>query len=207
MKKCAAISVVLFAALFLFCSCASTGAGGSKSAADTLKVGWAKRSIAMPGPVPITGQFFLRVSQGQYTPVLASVLVLEEKGDAVIFVSCDVVSVQLGVYNRVREWLKKELPGFPVKKLIINATHTHAGPSTNSVSLKYPNKIKVVPSEKVQAFIARQIVDAVKEAWQKRAPGSVAYGYGFAVLLVRGKHWTGQHLKAQYGIHNKGRKQ
>ena len=157
--------------------CATTG---EDLPAGTLKVGWGRRSIAMPGPVPITGQFHMRVSQGQFTPVLAEALALEDGKDAVIFVSCDVVSVNEKVFHAVRDILKKEAPGIPAEKLVINATHTHAGPSTHDNVITYPNKMKITPGSEVQAFIARRIADAVKEAWAKRAPGAVAYGYGFA---------------------------
>ena len=170
---------MLVAAIFFLPSCASPE-GAENRTAGTLKVGWGKRSIAMPGPVPISGQFHLRVAQGSHTPVETSALVLEDSKDAVIFVSCDVVSVRPPVLMHVREMLKKEIPGFPVEKLIINATHTHAGPSTNDINVNYPNKVKIVPSAEVQKFVARQIADAVKEAWQNRRAGSVAYGYGFA---------------------------
>ena len=153
---------------------------GEKLPAGTLKVGWGRRSLAMQGPVPITGQFHMRVSQGQFTPVLAEALVLEDGKDAVIFVSCDVVSVNEKVFLAVRELLEKEFPAIPAEKLVINATHTHAGPSTHDNVINYPNKMKITPGSKVQAFIARQIADAVKEAWLNRAPGAVAYGYGFA---------------------------
>ena len=172
-------------ALFFCAAVALSGLTGCATSgedlpAGTLKVGWGRRSIAMPGPVPITGQFHMRVSQGQFTPVLAEALALEDGKDAVIFVSCDVVSVNEKVFLAVREILKKEAPEIPAEKLLINATHTHAGPSTHDNVISYPNKMKITPGSEVQAFIARQIADAVKEAWAKRAPGAVAYGYGFA---------------------------
>ena len=172
-------------ALFFCAAVALSGLTGCATSgedlpAGTLKVGWGRRSIAMPGPVPITGQFHMRVSQGQFTPVLAEALALEDGRDAVIFVSCDVVSVNEKVFLAVREILKKEAPGIPAEKLIINATHTHAGPSTHDNVINYPNKMKITPGSEVQAFIARRIAEAVKEAWAKRAPGAVAYGYGFA---------------------------
>ena len=172
---------------FLLCTGAVLGfltgcatASSESIPAGNLKIGWGRRSIAMPGPVPITGQFHLRVSQGQFTPVLAEALVLENGSDAVIFVSCDVVSVNPKVLLKAQEILRQEIPGFPAEKLIINATHTHAGPSTTDIAAAYPNKMKIVPSAEVQQFIIRQVADAVREAWQKRAPGAVAYGYGFA---------------------------
>ena len=68
---------------------------------STLKIGWGKRSIAMDGPVPITGQFHLRVSFGAYTDVIVSALVLDNEQDSVIFVSADMVSVPPALLSAV----------------------------------------------------------------------------------------------------------
>ena len=148
---------------------------------STLKIGWGKRSIAMDGPVPITGQFHLRISFGAYTDVIVSALVLDNEQDSVIFVSADMVSVSPTLLSAAQEILKKEMPEIPAEKIILNATHTHAGPSARPLSTDYPSRIRYTPAEEVNAFIARQIADAVMEAWNKRAEGSIAYGYGFAV--------------------------
>ena len=94
-----------------------------------IKIGWGRRSIAMAGSVPITGQFYLRISQGIYTDVLISALVIENGDDAVIFASADMVSVQPEMLLAAQEILKNEVPDLPVDKIIVNATHTHAGPS------------------------------------------------------------------------------
>ena len=174
---CAALAAVWV------CGCAAVPCDfESKQCADKdgIKIGWGKRSIAMDGPVPITGQMFLRVSRGVYTPVLASALTLEKNGDAVIFVSADMVSVHPEVLKKVRKILAAELPELPGEKIILNATHTHAGPSSNDLRGPYPNKVKFSETEDVRNFLARQIADAVKDSWVKRAPGAVAYGYGFA---------------------------
>ena len=182
MKKYLIVSSLFISVLLLLTSCSTMEKNQMVPEKGTLKVGWGKRSIAMPGPVPIAGQFHLRVSHGVFTPVEASALVLEDSRDAVIFVSCDVVSVNPKILVKVRELLKKEVPGLPVEKIILNATHTHAGPSTGDNVINYPNKVKIVPGSKVQEFLSRQIADAVKEAWQKRSSGSIAYGYGFATV-------------------------
>ena len=71
-----------------------------------IKIGWGKRSIAKEGPVPITGQFYLRISQGAFTPVLVSALVIENGSDAVIFASADMVSVQPEMLVMAQEILK-----------------------------------------------------------------------------------------------------
>ena len=149
--------------------------------ANTIKIGWGRRSLAPDCPVPITGQFHLRVSLGSYTPVLASCLLLENGDDLAAFISCDMVAVSPDVLLRVQNILKQEIPGFPAEKLIINATHTHAGPGSEDLG-EYPHTVEMTHGPELRAFLARQIADAVKEAWEKRAPGSIAYGYGFATV-------------------------
>ena len=148
--------------------------------ANQLKIGWGKRSIAPDGATPIPGQFYMRVSQGSYTPVLANALVLENGSDAVIFVSCDAVSISVDVLQKTQDFLSAEIPGFPAEKIILNSTHTHAGPGDRDMTI-YPHSIEVLDAETVRTFLARQIADAVKEAWEKCAPGAISYGYGFAV--------------------------
>ena len=153
-----------------------------------IKIGWAKRSIAPEkGASPITGQFYLRVSQGVYTPVLTHALVLENGDDAVIFLSADMVCISSQILMELKDTLSKENPEIPVEKIIANATHTHAGPSDMAGGKNpdgkpsYPLEIDFLSSFEVRAYIVRQMADAILEAWSKREAGSVAYGYGFAV--------------------------
>ncbi|MBE6406189.1 MAG: hypothetical protein E7040_09230 [Lentisphaerae bacterium] len=174
------LTAITFAAVAVCMTACSTFQTAEADSPNTLKIGWAKRSIAKEGPVPITGQFYLRISQGQYTPVLASALAISTQKDSVIFVSLDIVSFSADTLKKVHAILKKEAPGIPVEKIILNASHTHAGPSSNVIPSDYPRQLKVTPTEEMQAWLARQVAEAVKEAWAKRAPGSIAYGYGFA---------------------------
>ena len=101
-----------------------------------LKIGWAKRSIAVPGNVPISGQYHTRIACGEYSPVIASALAISNSQDAVIFVALDVVTVSRSVYRSLLEILKKEAPEIPVSKIIISATHSHTGPTTNAYAIK-----------------------------------------------------------------------
>lgn len=147
---------------------------------NQLKIGWGKRSIAPDAPTPVPGQFNMRVSMGSYNPILANALVLEKDGESVIFVSCDAVSISPEILKKAQHILAEEIPGFPAEKIILNSTHTHAGPGDRDMS-EYPHSIDVLSTEKVQAFLSRQIADAVKDAWENRAPGAISYGYGYAV--------------------------
>ena len=178
MKKI--LTALAFAAVAVFMTACASVQTGEKASPDALKIGWAKRSIAKDGPVPITGQFYLRISQGQYSPVLASALAVSTEKDSVIFVSVDMPSFSAVTLQKVHAILKKESPEIPAEKIILNSTHTHAGPSSNVIPTDYPRQVKVISSDEMQAWLARQVAEAVKEAWAKRAPGSIAYGYGFA---------------------------
>ena len=168
----------------VFCGCVhyTREAPVNPASSKQLKIGWAKRSIAAPGNVPISGQYHIRVASGEYSPVLASALAISNSRDAAIFVALDVVSVSRNVFNAVIALLKKEAPEIPVSKIVMNGTHSHTGPTTHVYSVKFPNKVELVNSKDYLGFITRSTVDAIKEAWNKRAPGSIAYGYGYATV-------------------------
>ena len=146
-----------------------------------LNIGWGRRSINPGKPVAITGQFYLRVSMGEYNPVVAEAVVLENGKDAAIFVSVDMVGVKGGILELVRAKLRAGAPEIPVDKLIVNATHTHAGPSFSTVKPAVPG-MEYMPTAEIKDLLATRIADAVVEAWKTRAPGSVAFGYGFATV-------------------------
>jgi len=148
-----------------------------------LKIGWGRRSLDPGKPVAITGQFYLRVSLGAYTPVVAEALAIENGRDAAIFVSADMVALRGGILDMVRSKLRVKFPEIPADKLIVNATHTHAGPSFSVARPAVPaENMKYMPTDEIKDFIASQIADAVIDAWKNRAPGSVAFGYGFATV-------------------------
>ncbi|MBR2508190.1 MAG: hypothetical protein IKB71_00425 [Lentisphaeria bacterium] len=175
---------VTFAAGIILSGCVNCAAVKTQKKTDParLQIGWGKRSIAMKGPAAITGQSHLRVALGEYSPVYASALAITNAKETAVFVSVDVVSVSASVLKGMLDILKKEAPEIPGNKIIVNASHTHDGPSTANIVIKYPNKVEVIGGTKVQEFLARQIADAVKEAWQNRKDGSIAYGYGFATV-------------------------
>ena len=160
------------------CVCGRTEKSGSDD--KMIKIGWGKRSIAREGNVFIPGQMAARFSLGIYTPVIASALALENNGDAAVFVSVDMVSIRPDLVRRVRELAAKEIKDFPAEKIVINATHTHAGPGDRDLP-EFPGDTGILHGSEMRAYLARQIVDAVKQAWENRKPGKIAYGYGFAV--------------------------
>ena len=72
-------------ALFFCAAVALSGLTGCATSgedlpAGTLKVGWGRRSIAMPGPVPITGQYMLGSRFGLYNVPGMKDVTLDNKG-------------------------------------------------------------------------------------------------------------------------------
>ena len=143
-----------------------------------IKIGWGRRSLDPGKPVAITGQFYVRVSMGELTPVTVSALAIENGDDSVIFVSADMVALRHAMLDTVIAKLAKIDPAIPGEKIVMNATHTHAGP--NVAEKNYPTEIDWMSPEETVEFLTGRIAEAVAEAWKNRAPGAIAYGYGFA---------------------------
>ncbi len=145
-----------------------------------LDIGWGRRSLVPNRPVAIPGQFHLRISKGMFNPVTVNALAIDNGDDAVIFVSADIVVCRGGTLDKTVAKLKAMAPEVPADKIVMNATHTHAGPG--ATSYERVNELDMLSSEETIDFISTRTAEAVAEAWKNRAPGKVAYGYGFATV-------------------------
>ncbi len=163
---------------------------------NPLRIGWASRDVSTDKPVSIPGQFHVRISQGVFDPVTVSALVIDDDADLVIFVSADIVVIRNHLLDEIRERVAERNPDIPVDKILMNATHTHTGPSvygdqksgkdTGSVTSGFNDLpldgFEVASNDEYREFFCRQTVDAIDEAYTRRAAGGIAYGYGFAVV-------------------------
>ncbi|MFP3904528.1 MAG: hypothetical protein ACLFWB_09845, partial [Armatimonadota bacterium] len=159
---------------------------------DRLKIGWAQADITPEDPVIITGQFHARVSEGVRDPITATALVLDGGDESVVFISCDLVAIGDALHEAVSERLGTHGPGQAA--LIMNATHTHTAPETRTERLDgkkkdYGIELDVMPATEYMPFAADRIAEAVKEAWETRAEGAVAFGLGQAVV-GRNRRWV-----------------
>ncbi len=149
-------------------------------------LGWSAADVTPDRPVVLRGQFHSRISERVNDPLTATVLALEAPNAAgepeqAIMVSCDLVTVPGVIQERLREVLRPRLPAFDGRKLLLNATHTHTGPTI--IDGAYPDESPPVmtPTEYADLFVER-VADAVTEAWQHRAPAGVSWAYGHAVV-------------------------
>ncbi|MBT7302013.1 MAG: hypothetical protein HN849_20975 [Victivallales bacterium] len=157
---------------------------------NELRIGWASRNISTDKPVDIPGQFHTRVSQGVIDPITVTALVIDNGSDLVVFLSADLVSIRPYLLEEIRAKVADMVPGLPVEKILMSCTHTHAGASyykSNQVSMAKPEQfphpdIEITPGDEYRAFLVAQTAEAIGEAFRRRAPGGIAYGYGYAAI-------------------------
>jgi hypothetical protein len=167
---------------------------------NALLIGWASADVTPEKPVLIAGQFHARVSEGVMDPITVTAMALEAIRDGkpagrVVMVSCDFSMISEGISDSVRACVQREVPGLDPMSLLFNATHTHTGP----VTLTRPRYVQYKGDEGLEhhpygveldtmspvdyvAFASERIAQAVKQAWDRRAPGGIAFGLGHAVV-------------------------
>jgi len=159
-----------------------------------IRIGWAEVDLTPPGPVLVAGQFHARISEKVLDPLTATVLALDSGEEAAIFVSCDLSLVSEQLQQRLRSRLEAE-GKVPWSRVIVNITHTHTGPVTllgrygekGSDHKGYPLPVEAIGTTLTRT--AERIAAAIEEAWEGRAPGSIAFGLGHAVIS-RNRRWV-----------------
>ena len=154
--------------------------------AGQLLIGAASENITPSQPVALCGQRGARIAREVESPVTATALALELRdGDKVLdqamMVSCDLVAIEANLQERLRSRVKPLLPDFDVRKLFLNATHTHTAPVMLEGLYVIPKEGVIQPSEYVE-FLLERLEKAVVQAWRSRRPGGVGWGLGQAVV-------------------------
>ncbi len=179
---------------------------------SNFKIGWSEASITPDKKVSLIGQFAERISEYVEKPVCVTALALENKGEQLIMVECDLESVSWNLRDTVRAKLRDNKVGIEPEKIVMSAIHTHTGPgytgmgnSTGKFSKKAPSFRTLIESELpptkkyVQAvqldqnpeiagsdelleLISSRIVSAVLDAWNKRKIGSFSNAFGRAAV-------------------------
>ena len=175
---------------------------------NSVKFGWYEARLVPDGKkVNLAGQFYERITDQVRDPLCVTALAIECGEESAIFCACDLVSTSYVLLEKVRSLLKDE-KDFPIDRIIINAIHTHTGPSYShrsdstaksgsslDVLKRYmPEDVKyekLVESEKDENFfdgeeafeyIAARIAEAAKGAWDSRKEGKYASAFGRAAI-------------------------
>lgn len=148
-------------------------------------VGVATTGITPESPVALSGQLTTRISRSVESPITATAIAMESRNngkpnDQAIIVSCDLLEITEEMIEKLRQNLKDRLPDFDVKKLFLNATHTHTAPVLREGWYDIPANI-IQPAE-YERFLTEHLSDLVVRAWEARRPGAVGWGLGHAVV-------------------------
>ena len=148
-----------------------------------LKLGWGIRDVSVTEPVNIPGQFYMRISRGVADPIYVTALAVDDGEDCVVFLSVDTTVMRWGLLDEIRANVREKRPEIPAEKILAGATHTHEAPSHAPGTAAFPHPgIEIASGDDYRHFLAWQACDAVCDAWDSRAEGGVAYGYGYAVV-------------------------
>ena len=156
--------------------------------ASQLLVGYASATLTVPDPVHLLGQFHMRLNTGVQDDVAAQVMFLGNDADSVIFVSIDTEEIQPYLVTEVQRKVHLRNARIPVESLLLHATHPHGAPSYLrddhpglAEAAQFPHPGYVIPSgDSYRAEMTDRLAEAILRAWDNRAPGAMAYGYGYA---------------------------
>jgi hypothetical protein len=163
----------------------------ANSQAGKLYIGTATADITPALPVAVNGQFNLQIAYTAETPLTANVVALESRDgsrslDASIMVSCDLAGIPGALLKMVRDEVQKQVSELDVRKIFLNATHTHTAPvvdnDPNSSWFYQVPKKGVLQVEDYNAFFVQCVTKAIVKAWKNRRPGSVTWGLSHAAV-------------------------
>jgi hypothetical protein len=138
-----------------------------------LRIGWAIEDITPEGPAILFGQYYDRKSAYVHSPLKATACAIESvdrngKREQAIMLSLDLLWVSRDMQNLLKHAVAEKIPDFDVRKLFVNAIHTHSAPDPD-------------PSLDYGKFVAGKMCDAVISAWNNRKPAGISRGLGYAV--------------------------
>ena len=149
-----------------------------------LRIGWGEADITPDkAKVELAGQYYQRLATGIHSRIKTVVLALEKNNQQAIMISLDVVSIPATLQEEVRTAVHREFPEVAPDRIFLNTIHTHNAPYTRPGGL-FRDWLPLAPDAldpaDYVAFLQRQILAAVSQAWTSRQPGGIAPAFGIA---------------------------
>ena len=193
MKKLILLSLVFFLLVPIF-----PGAHSSESYIGW-KAGTARVVITPQQPIWMAGYASRdRPSEGTIHDLWAKALVLEDSnGKRVVLISTDLVGIRKNLSESIRNQLEKQF-GLTRAQIILNSSHTHTGPQTESIGHMYQLDSKEL--NKIDSYAQKldgQIVNLVGRALRSLQPVKLYSGNGVARFQVNRRNNTEATLSQQ----------
>ncbi len=149
-----------------------------------LRIGWGEADITPDNAkVELAGQYYQRLATGIHSRIKTVALALEKNDQQAVMISLDVVGIPPSLQDDVRAAVHHAFPELAPDRIFLNAIHTHNAPYTKPGGLFrdwLPLEPDALDPADYVAFLQRQILAAVSQAWTGRQPGGVAPGFGIA---------------------------
>jgi neutral ceramidase len=155
--------------------------------AGPLLAGAATVPLDLPGPLPVAGFPRLKwLEEGPRDPVEARAVVLQESGCTVALASVEILLVP----GKLERAVSRRLRDLPLDRLVLAATHTHAGPG-GYWDEALGERLATGPYDgAVFDALADRIAAAVRKAAAALEPAYLSVGRGDASVLVRSRGGT-----------------
>lgn len=134
------------------------------------KCGAVERKVTPPLGLSIPGYFGPRWATGVKDDLFAEAVVIDDGENAVAMVSIDICDFKAKLSAQIRHGVEKKL-GFALP-VMVAATHAHTGSPSNYTCLESPKDDKHI------AFLVKNCIEAVVEAYENRVPVKAGYAKG-----------------------------
>ena len=114
---------------------------------------------------------------GAHDELYARALVFANGRTVAAIVATDLIGLDFDLVERIRSGVEART-GIPREAILLNSTHTHGGPTTRTYNAMGPR------DEAYVDVMARTVVGAVSQAWDRMQPASVAFGRAPAQIGV-----------------------
>ncbi len=143
-----------------------------------LRFGIARADITPPFPTTMGGyaarqDHFDRVND----PLSAEVLILENNGARLVIVTADLITFEDEQAVDLRHQIA-EITKTSAECVLLNASHTHGGPEMRDKAVYFRSSRDTSSSSRYRQWLQQQLLDAVAQAAQNLAPGSLWLGCG-----------------------------
>jgi hypothetical protein len=139
-----------------------------------LSIGWAIGDITPDGPASLSGQYYKRISEYVQSPLKTTACAIESRDgkgtkEQAIMVSLDLVGIPRALQDTLKIIVKSQIPDFDVRKLFLNAIHTHSAPEPG-ISGEYGK------------MLLDRVAKTIITAWNNRKPAGISRELGYAVV-------------------------
>ncbi|WP_437304643.1 neutral/alkaline non-lysosomal ceramidase N-terminal domain-containing protein [Sorangium sp. So ce388] len=118
-----------------------------------------------------------RIGVGVLTHLYCRGFVFRERTDALAWLACDTWAITLALHRRVAELVHARVPYLGTDRIVLSATHTHAGPAHIAEGRAYTTAVggsrDPAYDQMVVDFMASRIADAIGEAAGRLVPATI----------------------------------